>query len=36
MCDRQKDACALEQRNLLFTQDPDIHSFDIEKVLCNR
>ncbi|KAF6750703.1 hypothetical protein DFP72DRAFT_1013170 [Ephemerocybe angulata] len=31
-----KNAYALEERNTLFTKDPDIRKFDAERVLCNR
>jgi hypothetical protein len=31
-----KSAYALDQRNALFTKDPDIRKFDPERVLCNR
>ncbi|KAJ2912160.1 hypothetical protein MD484_g8254, partial [Candolleomyces efflorescens] len=30
-----KSAYALDQRNMLFTKDPDIRKFDAERVLCN-
>ncbi|RXW18298.1 hypothetical protein EST38_g7556 [Candolleomyces aberdarensis] len=31
-----KSAYALDQRNALFTKDPDIRKYDAERVLCNR
>ncbi|KAJ2927803.1 hypothetical protein H1R20_g9293, partial [Candolleomyces eurysporus] len=31
-----KSAYALDQRNALFTKDPDIRKYDPERVLCNR
>ncbi|KAH6903716.1 hypothetical protein BKA70DRAFT_1110631 [Coprinopsis sp. MPI-PUGE-AT-0042] len=31
-----KNAYALEERNNLFSQDPDIRKFDAERLLCNR
>lgn len=30
-----KNSCGLEERNAVFSKDPNIRKFDAERVLCN-